>query len=210
MKRMGKIYIVPHRRRREGKTDYKLRFGLLKSGKPRFVIRKFLNNILCQVIKFEPDGDKVLVSSSSRELKNFGWDLHCGNIPSAYLTGLLCAVKAKNKGIKDAVLDMSLYISTPGNRIFSALKGALDGGMNIPHSEKILPDESKLSGKHIADYMKKLKDKNPTKYKKHFSHYVKNNINPEDITKIFENTKKNILSGQKKKPKKSPTKKKKS
>ncbi|KAI5438922.1 hypothetical protein KIW84_024591 [Lathyrus oleraceus] len=35
-----------------------------------------------------------------------------------------------------ALLDVGLVYTTTGNRVFGALKGALDGGLDIPHSDK--------------------------------------------------------------------------
>jgi large subunit ribosomal protein L18 len=157
MRRKGR-HVLPHRRKREGKTDYRLRLRLLKSGKPRLVVRKSLKNITCQIVRYEVEGDRTIVSSHSGELKKFGWKFHGGNIPSAYLTGLLCAEKAKKHRINNAVLDIGLYTSTPGNRLYSALKGAVDGGLEIPHSGEILPKPERFAGKHIAEYNKKLKD----------------------------------------------------
>jgi large subunit ribosomal protein L18 len=154
----GKRKNVPHRRKREGKTDYRLRLRLLKSGKPRLVVRKSLKNITCQIVKYGVEGDRTIVSSHSGDLKKFGWKFHGGNVPSAYLTGLLCAEKAKKHRINHAVLDIGLYASTPGNRLYSALKGAADGGLEIPHSGEILPKPERVAGKHIAEHNKKLKD----------------------------------------------------
>ena len=171
---------VPHRRKREGKTDYKLRLRLLKSGKPRLVVRKSLSNITCHIVKYEPQGDRTIIFANSGELKKFGWKFHCGNVPSAYLTGLLCAQKAKKHKIGHAVLDIGLYASTPGNRLYSALKGALDGGLEIPHSEEILPKPERIAGKHIAGNNEKLKD----------------------MPKIFEQVKGKILKVKEEKPKK--------
>jgi len=155
--RRPKRFVIPHRRHREGKTDYRLRLRLLKSGKPRLVVRKSLKNIICQIVKYEESGDRTIVSSHSGELKKFGWKFHGGNIPSAYLTGLLCAEKARKHKIGKAVFDIGLYSSTPGNSLYSALKGALDGGLEIPHSEDILPKPERFAGKHIAAHNKKAK-----------------------------------------------------
>lgn len=170
-----KTYVSPHRRKKEGKTDYRLRLRLLKSGVHRLVVRKSLKNIICQIVKYEGEGDRTIVSSRSGELKKFGWKFHGGNVPSAYLTGLLCAEKAKKQKIGKAVLDIGLYTSTPGNRLYSALKGAIDGGLEISHAEGVLPKPERLSGKHIAEYDKKLKD----------------------MPEIFEQTKNKILKGEK-------------
>jgi len=38
-----------------------------------------------------------------------------------------------------AVLDIGLVRTTTGNRVFGALKGAVDGGLYIPHSNKRFP-----------------------------------------------------------------------
>lgn len=118
------------KRRREKKTDYKQRLKLLKSGKPRLVVRKSLNHMRSQIIKFDEKGDKTLVSATSEELKKYNWKKHTGNSESAYLTGLLLAKKAKRKGIKDCVIDIGLQKF--GKNILSFLKGAKKGGLNFP------------------------------------------------------------------------------
>ena len=61
------------------------------------------------------------------------------NTSSAYLTGYLCGKKALKEGIEGAVLDLGLKTSINGSKIYAALKGAVDAGMNIPHNESILP-----------------------------------------------------------------------
>ncbi|MCK4335905.1 MAG: 50S ribosomal protein L18 [Candidatus Aenigmarchaeota archaeon] len=199
---------TPHRRKREGKTDYRVRLSLLKSRKPRLVVRKSLNNVICQIVKFDPEGDRVVVSADSKELKKFGWKFHCGNVPSAYLTGLLCAEKAKKHKVSEAILDIGLYESTPGNRLYSALKGAVDGGLEVHHSEDVLPKPERLAGQHISEYAGKLKSSGPTKYRKVFSSYKKSKLDPKDMPKIFEQTKKKI-SGAKERKKKASSKSKK-
>jgi len=191
--RRPKRYLVPHRRKREGKTDYRLRLRLLKSGMPRLVVRKSLKNIVCQIVKYEGKGDKTIVTSHSKELKKLGWKFHGGNVPSAYLTGLMCAEKAKKHKINHAVLDIGLYASTTGNRLYSALKGVLDGGLEVSHSGEILPNPERLAGKHVSEYAEKLKSSSPSRYKKVFSFYLKNKIDPKDMSEIFEQTKKKIL-----------------
>jgi len=188
--------VLPHRRHREGRTDYHLRLKLLKSRKPRLVVRRSLNNFICQVIKYETEGDVVLASADSKELRHFGWKFHCGNTPSAYLTGFLCAERAKKHKIKEAILDVGLYFTTPGNTLFSALKGAVDGGLEVPHSEEVLPAEDRISGKHISGYAEKLKAEDPVKYKKIFSSYLKEKADPKEMPSIFEETKKKIIESK--------------
>ncbi len=189
----GKTYIVAHRRRREGLTDYKQRLRLIKSGKPRFVIRRSVNNVTCQIIDYSPDGDKTLVSVNSNDIKKLGWKGNPGNLPGAYLVGLLCGQMAAKKKVKDAVLDAGLYVSTPGSRIYSALKGAIDSGLQIPHSEEILPKEERIKGQHVAELAKKLKAEKPAEYKSRFSLYLKNKVAPEDLPKHFDEVRKKIL-----------------
>ena len=180
---------MPFKRKRKGKTNYNKRLKMLKSNKLRLVIRKSLNNIIAQIIEYKAKGDKVLLCAHSSELKKFGWNVNKGNIPSAYLTGLLLGVKAKKKGINDLILDIGLQKS--GQRIYAALKGVVDAGLNIPHSEDILPDEKRITGQHIAGYASKLNKKENV-----FGNYLKNNIDPTQLTKIFEETKNKIKGAE--------------
>lgn len=144
-----KIQVVQFRRKRDRKTDYKKRMKLLLAGKPRIAIRKSINNIWMQVIEYHPSGDKVVLTAHSKELKKLGWKTGCGNIPAAYLTGLLFGKKAAEKKIGECIIDTGFYPSIKGSKIYAALKGAIDGGMNIPHSKEILPADDRISGKHI-------------------------------------------------------------
>jgi len=146
--------IVSFKRRRDEKTNYKKRLALLKSEKTRLVIRKSLSNISVQFINFKPTGDETLISAVSTELKKFGWT-RGGNTPAAYLTGLLAGKKAKEKNIKEAVLDLGLQTSTKGSRLYAALKGVVDSGVNVPHSKDILPSEERINGKHISEEITK-------------------------------------------------------
>ena len=50
-----------------------------------------------------------------------------------------------------AILDIGLAASSTGNRAYSALKGMIDAGMEIPHSEGVLPSEERINGEHIGD-----------------------------------------------------------
>ncbi|MCK5345115.1 MAG: 50S ribosomal protein L18, partial [Candidatus Heimdallarchaeota archaeon] len=68
------------------------------------------------------------------------------------------------------------------------LKGIIDSGIAIPHSEKVFPDKNRLNGKHIADYAKLLKKDNEEQYKSQFSKYIKLKIDPSKITEVFDNT----------------------
>jgi large subunit ribosomal protein L18 len=188
----GKKVIVAHRRRRQLKTDYKKRLSLLKGGEPRLVVRKSVKNIICQIVEYQQAGDRTLFSADSRELAKLGWKAGTGNVPAAYLTGLLCATRAK-KNVKKVLLDGGLYTSTKGSRIYAALKGALDGGLEIPHSEEILPGDERVKGQHISSYAEHLKKESAQTYKKMFSGYAKAKIAPEKLPDHFGEVKAKIL-----------------
>ncbi|MFC1690956.1 50S ribosomal protein L18 [Nanoarchaeota archaeon] len=194
MKRKAK-FTVRQRRKRAGKTDYKKRLSILKGSLPRLVVRKSLKNILVQLIDYSASGDKVKACARSTELNKYGWPVSKSNLSSAYLTGLLLAKKAQNSGIKKALLDIGLQRGTVGSRLFAALKGAIDGGLEIPHGEEVLPSEERIKGKHIEDYAKKLKSDNSEKYKKQFSGYEKKNSNPESLGVMFDQVKSKIQGG---------------
>ena len=153
----------PYRRKREGKTDYKKRLTLLKSRELRLVIRKSLKNITVQIIQYNPDGDKTLVAASSKEIKKFGWKGYGRNTTIAYLVGMLCAAKAKKKGINKANLDIGLYTARKGTVIFSALKGVVDAGLEVPHDSEIFPSEDRIAGKHISEDVAKQFEEMKTK-----------------------------------------------
>lgn len=115
-----------------------------------------------------------------------------------------CVKAVAEKGRKPrrpfkAILDIGLSRATTGARIFGVLKGALDGGIDIPHSEKRFPGFSKEKGEldsevhrsrifsqHVAEYHKQLKSEDPEKYNKTFSQYVKHGIEPDHIEKMWE------------------------
>lgn len=186
-----KIRFLPKRRKQKGKTDYGKRLKMLKSEKPRVTIRKSLNNLIIQLILYDPKGDKILISTSSKQLEKLGWRGHKGNIPAAYLTGLLFGTKIKDK-VKEVISDLGLYRLTKGCVIYAALKGVIDAGIKIPHGEGIFPPEDKIHGRGIENYAKNI-DK--SKYEKQFSKHLKNGIKPEELSKHFEEIKNKIIKG---------------
>lgn len=154
----GSRYFVPFRRRREGKTDYYQRTRLVVADVPRMVVRKTNRHIIVQLVTAEMDGDRTLVAANSKELEQYGYKGSTSNTPAAYLTGMLFAVKAKKAQQDSAILDIGLNRATPGARVFAALKGAVDAGLDIPYGEEILPSEDRLKGAHIAAYNKNAGD----------------------------------------------------
>ena len=184
-------FTVAKRRKREGKTDYKMRIKLLKSKKPRLVIRKTAKNMMLQVIEYVPAGDKVLLSANSRELVKLGWKANTNNLPASYLCGYLLGTKAAAKKIKECILDLGMQSSVKKGSLFVALKGAIDAGLNVSHSENIFPEEKRIKGEHIADYAKKLKE-DKARFDKQFSKCIKQGFDPEKITAHFDEIKTKI------------------
>ena len=176
---------MPFRRRREGKTNYGKRLALIKSGSPRLCVRKSNKYVSAQLIEFKHSGDHVLASASSRDLEEFGWKAG-KNLPSAYLTGMLLAARAKKVGKNEAILDIGFSTPVHGSRVFAALKGALDNGLKVSFDESALPSMERASGKHIEDFAGKLSE---DELKKRFSDYSKKGINVKELTKTFDEVK---------------------
>jgi len=151
-----KIFTVPFRRKRLGKTDYKKRLGLLKSKTLRLVVRRSNKHIVAQLVKYADKGDVIINSVSSNNLKKYGWDKSTGSIPAAYLVGLLIGKMSKGQV---AILDLGLQIPVSGSRLYAVLKGAVDSGLKINYSEEVIPTEDRLSGKHISDDVSKAFEK---------------------------------------------------
>ena len=146
----GPRYRVKPRRRREGLTDYRIRLELLKSRKIRLVVRKSLKYTNLQFVEYKEIGDNILISANSKELsKKYNWKHSTSSIPAAYLTGIIAGKKALDKGIKECVLDIGRYSPVKGSKVFAALKGVVDAGVNCPFNDDRVPDDERLSGKHI-------------------------------------------------------------
>ncbi len=191
----GPRYKVPRRRRREGKTNYYKRYVMVLSGKPRLVVRKTNKYIWVQLVVAKPQGDVTVAAAHSRELeKRYGWKAGGKNTSAAYLTGLLAALRALRAGYRFAVLDIGLHRPVKGARVFAALKGALDAGLEVPHSEEILPEEYRIRGEHVAKYAAMLRESQPGEYERRFSIYLKKGLEPEKLPEHFEEVKSKIIS----------------
>ena len=144
---MQKIKRTIRRRRKEGKTDYKARLGLLKSGKPRVVVRKSNKYIIGQVVVSDIAQDKVVCGVSSKELLSRGWPKELiGNLkslPACYLAGFLLGKKSKD--IKEGIFDIGLQRNVSKSGIYAFLKGLIDSGFDLPHNEKALPNDEMLN-----------------------------------------------------------------
>jgi len=101
-----------------------------------------------------------------------------------------------------ALLDVGLRRTTTGARLFGALKGACDGGLDIPHNDRRFPgskaggegeDDIKANpevhkkyifGGHVAEYMTKLKDDEEA-YNKQFGAYVKLGVEADALAGLY-------------------------
>ncbi|KAJ8755409.1 hypothetical protein K2173_019207 [Erythroxylum novogranatense] len=191
--------------------------------KYRFVVRFTNRDIVAQIVSASIAGDLVLAAAYSHELPRYGLEVGLTNYAAAYCTGLLLArrvlkmlemddeyegnVEASGEDFSvepterrpfRALLDVGLIRTTTGNRVFGALKGALDGGLDIPHSDKRFAGFSKDSkqldaevhrkyiyGGHVAAYMRTLAEDEPEKYQSHFSEYVKRGIEADGMEALY-------------------------
>ena len=180
-------YKVPFRRRKEGKTNYKKRLSMLKSGTPRLVARRTNKYVIVQLIEYLDKGDKTIAHANSRELEKFGWKAGKKSVPAAYLTGLLAGSRAKKANVENAILDIGFAIPKRKGWWASTLKGAIDAGLKIPAGEEAIPDENRIKGKHIEDFAKVSKGKSFGKIKE---------SDLENTVKIFEEVKQKILGAK--------------
>jgi large subunit ribosomal protein L18 len=120
------------------------------------VARVSNRHVRAQLVSPGPEGDETHAAASSADLAEHGWEAPTGNLPSAYLTGLLAGQRALATGVEEAVLDIGLNTATPGNKVFAVQEGAIDAGVEIPHNEAVLADWSRNRGEHIAAYAEEL------------------------------------------------------
>ncbi|XP_043719595.1 60S ribosomal protein L5-like [Telopea speciosissima] len=192
--------------------------------KYRLVVRSSNKDVVAQIISASIAGDMVLAVAYAHELPRYGLEVGLTNYAAAYCTGLLLArrvlkmlemdeeyqgnVEATGEDFSveptesrrpfRALLDVGLVKTTTGQRVFGALKGALDGGLDIPHSDKRFAGFSKddkqlnadvhrkyIYGGHVAAYMRQLMEDEPEKYQAHFSEYIKRGIDPDGMEEMY-------------------------
>ncbi|KAL1591013.1 Large ribosomal subunit protein uL18 [Cladosporium halotolerans] len=196
--------------------------------KYRLVIRFTNRDIVAQIVTSEITGDKVFVSAYAHELKAYDITHGLTNWAAAYCVGLLVARRALVKlgldkaftGVEEAdgeftetepaevdgeerrpfkcYLDVGLVRTSTGARVFGAMKGASDGGILIPHSEKRFPGydiESKeldaetlrkyIFGGHVAEYMETLADDDEERYKSQFTGYIDDEIEADGLEELY-------------------------
>ncbi|MEO3992883.1 MAG: 50S ribosomal protein L18 [Desulfurococcaceae archaeon TW002] len=191
----GPTYKVPFRRRREGKTNYYKRYRMVKSGRLlRAVIRKTNTQVIVQIVKFSVNGDETVVGVSSKSLRKYGWLGDLNNTSAAYLTGLLAGVLAIKKNVKEVIPDIGLHKASKGARVFAAMKGLLDAGVQIPVSEEVIPSQERIEGQHIAEYARKLSSENEDLFRRYFGEYLKRGLDPHNLLQHFREVREKILN----------------
>lgn len=205
--------------------------------KYRLVVRFTNRKCVCQITYATIAGDCVVAQATSSELGRYGVPVGHKNYAAAYCTGLLVARRILKKFDMDGkikgkekidgeeyhveeedteqrplkcILDVGLNRTTVGARIWGALKGAVDGGLHVPHSTKNFPGfkaaeekgaepeydaeahKDKIFGKHVQEYMEMLQEEDSTKYEAHFAHFIKNSIEPDGLEKMYTDAHKKI------------------
>lgn len=98
-----------------------------------------------------------------------------------------------------ALLDVGCKPTTTGCRIFGALKGAADGGLDVPHSEKRFPGydrdakeydadmhRERIFGGHVGEYMEYLEEEDNQKYQECFAAYIANDVEADGLEDLYE------------------------
>ena len=149
----GKSQRRRFKRRRNGRTDYRRRMRMLRGGVPRAVVRVSNTQVTCQLAEFRMDGDNIIASVTGNTLAKYGWPDGASrkSVPACYVAGYALAKSAIAAGHDSAILDIGLAASSPGSRIFAALRGMVDAGLEVPHGESVLPDDDRINGTHIDD-----------------------------------------------------------
>jgi len=198
--------------------------------KYRLVVRFTNSRCICQVAYATIRGDFVIASASSKDLTHFGIPVGHTNYAAAYATGLLCARRVlkkmeladtfKGKETLDGdeyhvedeegerrpfkcILDVGIRTTCVGARMWGALKGAVDGGLHVPHSTKNFPGykpaedkgaeaeydaethKARIFGEHVKEYMEMLQEEDPTKYEAHFAKFVANDIDADKLEDMY-------------------------
>ena len=193
--------------------------------KYRFVVRFTNQRVICQIVYATIAGDVTVCQADSLELERYGLKAGFTNYPATYATGLLCARRMLTKynlaetyeGKTDDLgedyhveaegdarpfkcfLDTGLVRTSTGARVFAAMKGASDGGLDIPHNEKRFagydlqdkshdPDtlERYIKGGVVAEYAEEMQEEEPEKYEAHFSKYLAADQDPTELEDLYD------------------------
>merc|ERR1719310_2524290 len=101
------------------------------------------------------------------------------------------------------ILDVGIRRTCVGARVWGALKGAVDGGLHVPHTNKNFPGfkaaeekgqeseydaeahKDRIFGKHVAEYMEMLAEEDPTKYEAHFAKYIGDGKDADSLEEMY-------------------------
>ncbi len=120
------------------------------------VFRRSNKALTLQLVKFDPKGDRTLASVHSAELRKAGLEGSAKSVTAAYLAGHLFALRAKAAGVERSVLHLGRHASTPGSRLYAALRGAREGGLDIPADEEVFPGGERLDDEAVKAIRPKL------------------------------------------------------
>jgi len=152
--------------------------------------------IYSQILKPTATGDLTIATASSRDLvKKFGWKGSTKNLPGAYLTGYYLGRLAGEKNLKEVIVYSGVGRFVHGSRIASLINGVKDAGLEINVNEESLPDEKRISGKHIADYSAKLEKEDKDKHDQIFSRLLSSGLKPSEYPSHFDSVKTRIEAG---------------
>jgi large subunit ribosomal protein L5e len=216
------------------------------TAKYRLVVRRTNKDIIAQIAYSKIEGDYIMASAYSHELPRYGVKVGLTNYAACYCTGLLLARRVLTKlkladtykGQEEAdgeeymieeedgprpfqaFLDVGLARTSTGARVFGVLKGAVDGGLAIPHSQKRFPGfadgqldvevhRNYIFGKHVANYMEELEEEDEEAYKVQFAKYIAAGIDSDNMEEMYKKAHAAIRADPSpaKKEKKNPTKK---
>merc|ERR1711931_279609 len=178
--------------------------------KYRLIVRSSNTDISCQIAYARLEGDIVICAAYSHELPRYGVKVGLTNYAAAYCTGLLLARRILKQynlesiegqpGAFKCYLDVGLARTSTGARIFGCLKGAVDGGLIIPHSTKRFPGydneagefnaevhREHIFGKHVANYMEFLQENDEESFKRQFSQYIEAGVTAESMESMYTN-----------------------
>jgi large subunit ribosomal protein L18 len=189
-------YVPIYRRRRMGATDYRARKKIITSSVPLLAVRVSSKNVSVQFIRPKAEGDQVLSSAHSRNLKKLGWDGSSKSVPACYLLGLLAGRRAKEHGVEKAYLYNGLSLFVNGSRVSALVKGVKDAGVEVPMSDDVAPSADRISGKTTAEYAKSLLAEDKEKYSRLFSGMIRTGFKPEEYEERTIALKQAILKGQ--------------
>lgn len=142
----------------------------------------------------EPDGETKAYKGKRDHFEELGADEKY-HAKKYYVAGIDDAEKKPFR----AYLDVGIKNTTTGARTFAAMKGAVDGGLDVPHSNKRFPGYTRdtkqydaevlkghIMGEHVADYMREMEEDDEENYAKHFAKYVEDDKEADDLEELYE------------------------